>query len=242
MAGIAFLYAIWHSPTVRSRLALVDVEYTVHAATSVLADLVEKCPPAVACKDAFDRMSTATIKMSLSTTGFKPPLGEQIAHPTQQDYNSSPSPQAVQSESSQDASIRRVRPPPQFDMNLRDLFPELQDGRSFDGSFGHWQSTTSQILPMQPTSQYLHAPGFSNAPSQYNADSHHAAPTAIRKIPNDAYALPNDLDLLLTNDDTAMYDGNPGLDLGFTGDFNWADGAQVDLFDGFFFGGSSSSG
>lgn len=31
MAGIAFLYAIWHSPTVRSRLTLVDVEYTFGA-------------------------------------------------------------------------------------------------------------------------------------------------------------------------------------------------------------------
>lgn len=70
MAGIAFLYAIWHSPTVRSRLTLDDVDYTVRAATSVLADLVDVCPPAEACRDAFDRMSKATIKMSISTTGF----------------------------------------------------------------------------------------------------------------------------------------------------------------------------
>jgi hypothetical protein len=31
---------------------------------------MEKCPPAEACRDAFDRMSKATIKMCLSTTGF----------------------------------------------------------------------------------------------------------------------------------------------------------------------------
>lgn len=33
---------------------------------------MEKCPPAEACRDAFERMSKATIKMCLSTTGFGP--------------------------------------------------------------------------------------------------------------------------------------------------------------------------
>ncbi|KAF2458573.1 fungal-specific transcription factor domain-containing protein [Lineolata rhizophorae] len=72
MAGISFLYAIWHSPVVRSKLSLDDVDFTVLAATSVLQDLMEKCPPAEACRDAFDRMSKATISMCLSTTGFGP--------------------------------------------------------------------------------------------------------------------------------------------------------------------------
>lgn len=45
----------------------------------------------------------------------------------------------------------------------------------------------------------------------------------------------------MNNEDTAIYGGNPGLDFGFTGDHNWADGAQVDLFDGFFFGGTGNS-
>lgn len=36
----------------------------------MLDDLIEKCPPAEACRDAFVRMSKATIKMCLSTTGF----------------------------------------------------------------------------------------------------------------------------------------------------------------------------
>lgn len=70
MAGISFLYAIWHSTLVRSQLTLDDVDFTVLAATSVLDDLIEKCPPAEACRDAFVRMSKATIKMALSTTGF----------------------------------------------------------------------------------------------------------------------------------------------------------------------------
>ncbi|KAK8159962.1 fungal-specific transcription factor domain-containing protein [Phyllosticta citribraziliensis] len=68
--GISFLYALWHSPLVRSHLSLDDVDFTVLAATSVLGDLTDKCPPAEACRDAFDRMSKATIQMCMSTTGF----------------------------------------------------------------------------------------------------------------------------------------------------------------------------
>ena len=49
---------------------LDDVDFTVLAATSVLGDLMDKCPPAEACRDAFDRMSKATVQMCLSTTGF----------------------------------------------------------------------------------------------------------------------------------------------------------------------------
>ncbi|OAL68977.1 purine utilization positive regulator [Trichophyton violaceum] len=75
MAGISFLYAIWHSPAVRSRLTLDDVDFTVLAATSVLKDLIEKCPPAEACRDAFERMSKATVQMGLSTTGFGQQVG-----------------------------------------------------------------------------------------------------------------------------------------------------------------------
>ena len=47
-----------------------EVDFTILAATSVLGDLVEKCPPAEACRDAFDRMSKATVQMCMSTTGF----------------------------------------------------------------------------------------------------------------------------------------------------------------------------
>jgi len=47
-----------------------DVDFTVLAATSVLGDLIEKCPPAEACRDAFKRMSNATIRMCLESTGF----------------------------------------------------------------------------------------------------------------------------------------------------------------------------
>ncbi|KAJ9138847.1 Positive regulator of purine utilization [Pleurostoma richardsiae] len=70
MAGISYLYAIWHSPIVRSRLTMDEVDFTILAATSVFSDLVEKCPPSEACRDAFDRTAKATIKMANSTGGF----------------------------------------------------------------------------------------------------------------------------------------------------------------------------
>jgi hypothetical protein len=64
------LYAIWHSPLVRSRLTLDDVDFTVLAATSVLDDLVVFCPPAKNLRDAFSKMTKTTIKMCIATTGF----------------------------------------------------------------------------------------------------------------------------------------------------------------------------
>ncbi|KAI8633332.1 fungal-specific transcription factor domain-containing protein [Xylariaceae sp. FL1651] len=86
MAGISYLYAIWHSLVVRSRLVgtcfrrqaqqltmmqtMDEVDFTILAATSVFTDLIDKCPPAETCRDAFDRTAKATIKMANSNGGF----------------------------------------------------------------------------------------------------------------------------------------------------------------------------
>ncbi|KAK7751542.1 hypothetical protein SLS62_006492 [Diatrype stigma] len=70
MAGISYLYAIWHSHVVRSRLTMDEVDFTILAATSVFTDLISKCPPSEACREAFDRTAKATIKMANSTGGF----------------------------------------------------------------------------------------------------------------------------------------------------------------------------
>lgn len=70
MAGISYLYAIWHSSLVRSRLTMDEVDFTILAAKSVFSDMIEKCPPAETCRDAFDRTAKATIKMASSSGGF----------------------------------------------------------------------------------------------------------------------------------------------------------------------------
>ncbi|KAK1146962.1 hypothetical protein N8T08_002289 [Aspergillus melleus] len=138
MAGISFLYAIWHSPLVRSRLTLDEVDFTVLAATSVLGDLMHKCPPAESCRDAFERMSKATVQMCLSTTGF----GSQVDL-TRVKTNPLPSSGSYNNRSIQHVrytmdqrpgpshgSVRRPtqtrqsRPMPRFDMNLGDLFSD----------------------------------------------------------------------------------------------------------------------
>lgn len=60
--GNSFLSAVWLSPAVRQRFSVEDVDLTVLAATSVLNDLVEKCPHAAACRDAIQNMSKTTLK------------------------------------------------------------------------------------------------------------------------------------------------------------------------------------
>ncbi|KAM3065394.1 hypothetical protein ACMFMF_011118 [Clarireedia jacksonii] len=133
MAGISFLYAIWHSPIVRSRLTLDEVDFTILAATSVLGDLIEKCPPAEACRDAFDRMSKATVQMCMSTTGFGSSVQPQglnsrrLPPPAENDY--------FNKYNGSSSQFRRPpqRPKPQFDMGLNDLFASTGTGAGSQG-------------------------------------------------------------------------------------------------------------
>ncbi len=54
-----------------------EVDFTILAATSVFTDFMDKCPPAEACRDAFERTVKATLKMVNASGGF----GQQY-HPT----------------------------------------------------------------------------------------------------------------------------------------------------------------
>ncbi|KAI5211955.1 hypothetical protein AUEXF2481DRAFT_37011 [Aureobasidium subglaciale EXF-2481] len=141
MSGISFLYAIWHSTVVRSKLTLDDVDFTILAATSVLGDMIEKCPPAEACRDAFDRMSKATIAMVEQTTGFGSQALRYIAQAQKVQQHAEaaaasehiirkPNPASVVATGNQGRSQQHQqpqqarRPMPRFDMNLRDLFTD----------------------------------------------------------------------------------------------------------------------
>lgn len=127
------------------------------AATSVLGDLIEKCPPAEACRDAFDRMSKATIQMCMSTTGFGPQVLRAISH-TQAPARSSHSPSTsytsdadARSDTDMPGYVSQAgyfqqsrRPAPRFDMNLKDLFSDDEtDKRSFS-------RISNQINSMRP--------------------------------------------------------------------------------------------
>ncbi|KAF2110685.1 fungal-specific transcription factor domain-containing protein [Lophiotrema nucula] len=199
MAGISFLYAVWHSPVVRSHLSLDDVDFTVLAATSVLGDLIEKCPPAEACRDAFDRMSKATIQMCMSTTGFGPQalrglsqslptaIPTQTSHSPATTYTSASDPDA-RSDTEMTTGFpannyfsQPRRPVPRFDMNLRDLFSEDEtDKRSFS-------RISNQINRMGPPPQPI-----KQEPQQmpFNTDTLKISPQ-LRSLPQQFAIDPN---------------------------------------------------
>ncbi|RMD44364.1 hypothetical protein DV735_g706, partial [Chaetothyriales sp. CBS 134920] len=226
MAGISFLYAIWHSPAVRSRLTIDDFDFTVLAATTVLGDLMQKCPPAEACRDAFDRMSKATVQMCLSTPGFSLSTDQAVRQPrpvSQQEPSLSEPTTADRKQSHGHTALRprrERRPPPQFDMDLRGLFPD-------------------DDLDTSPSQTLSQAPHPGQFVADYNADF-----MDISSLPGmDFLSAPSPRN----TDPTELGQGvsSPGLDLGFgvgnvALDFShdWSDGQQVDLFDGFFFGNS----
>ncbi|EAT86357.2 hypothetical protein SNOG_06526 [Parastagonospora nodorum SN15] len=149
----------------RVHLSLDDVDFTVLAATSVLGDLIDKCPPAEACRDAFDRMSKATIQMCMSTTGFGPQALRALsqaqqphAHPSSHspstpytsqsdvDPRADTEMQGYPSSHSNNyfAQQQARRPVPRFDMNLKDLFSDDEtDKRSFS-------RVSNQVNAMRP--------------------------------------------------------------------------------------------
>jgi hypothetical protein len=108
-----------------------EVDFTILAATSVLGDLVEKCPPAEACRDAFDRMSKATVQMCMSTTGFSS-SAQGLNSRRDKHESSSSNNDYFDSNKSSSASFRRQsrgpsgRPKPTFDMGLNDLLGPVQ--------------------------------------------------------------------------------------------------------------------
>ncbi|GJN80141.1 fungal specific transcription factor domain-containing protein [Purpureocillium lilacinum] len=68
VAGMSYLEAIHSSETLRGRVTLDEVDFTVLAAKSVFADMEGKCPQASAYLDVFDQMARATIKIVSATS------------------------------------------------------------------------------------------------------------------------------------------------------------------------------
>lgn len=109
-----------------------DVDFTVLAATSVLDDLIVKCPPAEACRDAFDRMAKATIAMAMKETGFgqdalrflPPKEPRNTASSTPMSQRSQEEVNFLDPNLRHQPSHKQRRPPPRFDMDLKDLFSD----------------------------------------------------------------------------------------------------------------------
>jgi hypothetical protein len=205
--------------------------------------------------------------------------------------------------------FRPQRPRPQFDMNLRDLFPEEAHDRStLSRNLSRWSfaNPTSAGNPGLTPQNTMYtdisanpSPSQSNFPQQqiqqpplphpisapYGQNFQLPTPvpiefaqqqqqTSTSDEPMSGYNDPSgggsgfnpteggtgynttgasgdgfnttgagymgfgsDMDSLL-GDTTAQYTGHPGLALGFDSEHDWSEGAGVDLFDGFFFGGT----
>jgi hypothetical protein len=248
------------------------VDFTVLAATSVLDDLMEKCPPAEACRDAFQRMSKATVQMCMSTTGFgfgkEPELPPARTRPSfastvSNENTSIPIDPIIKQEPQQQRHrpIKSKRPPPKFDMDLRELFPEDMDqsnllSQSFPRNMPPPPPPQQRYQPPPPQQQSPNtAPTFSNIRAQTNAglgmDYPPVSPPSVGGMPafattppqqtpfygNQNSFQPDFAGIDFSNDD---FLADPaGIDLGGFGmDFqhDWSEGQQFDLFDGFFFG------
>lgn len=95
---------------------------------------MHKCPPAEACRDAFERMSKATVQMCLSTTGFGSQVDMSRVHATSNTGSSfhpgrprhpmEQRPRIGQGQPRRTTQARPSRPVPKFDMNLADLFTD----------------------------------------------------------------------------------------------------------------------
>ncbi|KAF2767810.1 hypothetical protein EJ03DRAFT_375804 [Teratosphaeria nubilosa] len=251
MSGISFLYALWHSPSVRSKLTLDDVDFTVLIATSVLSDLIDKCSPAEACRDAFMRMSKATITYCLSSSGFGS-LSTLASQPLNSPgrYFSS---QKVMMQSHPDQNGDFV-----FDTNLKDLFSGEEIAQRHHQSQNARELNTSPIgLPYKLPNPPLDQP-MSNLSPAYSASQHSpcdqqaASGSSYRQLqPLQAQtdAIFDDLgfinDLPVGDAWTNANEFDLGFGTGGTGyDSNsaWEANGGVDLFDGFFFGGNASNG
>jgi hypothetical protein len=162
------------------------VDFTVLAATSVLDDLTKKCPPAEACRDAFVRMSKATIKMCLSTTGFGARGGFNSQPPRHSRMSSTDtkSPEQIPASLNPNAPYfftqrqpvehQRNRPPA-FDYDLRNLFSDEETASTPLGRFNNRNSMqlSSRTQP-SPIHQQISAlktepPQNALSPNQYGS-------------------------------------------------------------------------
>jgi hypothetical protein len=106
-----------------------EVDFTILAATSVLGDLIDKCPPAEACRDAFERMSRATVQMCLS--GKRGPNSTVVPSGiTHQPPQESPQPQYQQPQRQsfeyQEAATEIKREDTGYQLQQQKMYPNMQ--------------------------------------------------------------------------------------------------------------------
>jgi hypothetical protein len=197
-----------------------EVDFTILAATSVLSDLIEKCPPAEACRDAFNRMSKATVQMCMSTTGFSTstqgfnskqqrsqrgdsdmsldyfgaPASSQFTMSNSRNSRtpSSRNHRASTSSNEQQQPINRQKP--QFDMGLNDLFPA-------SSGVSHNQLPELQTQQSYPSSRNN---GTRTVKNEYSAADTFGIPQNQVHSPSDYAISPPQAQVPLSSDTSAI--------------------------------------
>jgi hypothetical protein len=277
-----------------------EVDFTILAATSVLGDLIEKCPPAEACRDAFDRMSKATVQMCMSTTGFGSSAGALNTRRRSHHHNQG-SPESNTNndhfngikqfrQQSRGAPAAKSRPVPQFDMALNDLLgsgseiqvptqPPFRPGSRNSASGGvkpelePYSTSATPSRPntnantnMQSPSDYAISPPLSSLDTSQIDPSLLPSPTATgqyaqqvqstysqnpyQEMQFDFLQQPGGWNGVVGEGGGAgvggdgQWSGDLGMGLGWDvgGEHDFSEGGNggVDLFDGFFFGGTGN--
>lgn len=237
-----------------------EVDFTILAAKSVFTDLIDKCPPAETCRDAFDRTAKATIKMANSTGGFNSVPPRKMRE-NRFEWSSASGDGA----STSTVSVPRRRQQHQSQQNNFQMDLALSDTLSSPSV-----SVAGDLPPRnspRATDFSMMAPG-QGSPSEIDP-SFVASPPVPRRIAaqrtgsggsfmtqqqQQAYNMAEYPDIQ-TMDFFQSLQANPNGEIGGSGDgatpqldlgfgINWdnmhhdfSDGQQMNIFDGFFFGG-----
>ena len=141
-------------------------------------------------------------------------------------------------------SINTTRPPPQFDMDLRDLFPkDIQDERPSGSHDRSWRNAPTSMPTLHKSntnqSNYSHDNSYSRGSSansgRYDSPMSQDYGTSSSTTYG-PYGYLSDMNFLM--DDATTHNGS--LDF-YPGIYDWDDGTQWHPFDGFFFGGQATN-
>ena len=195
---------------------------------------MEKCPPAEACRDVFQRMAKATVQMFANSFGSERNAPNsstsQYRQSFQNNYSQPTVPFEEEYKSPSNIKIapkplsRNWRPPPRFDPDLRDLFADDLDPSSLT-------SQTIQKAPLRPfratpADSILGQQDHSQVTRPTNQTPSYQAPSPADSI------LPPDLSTMQLSTNT-FSPAQANANLGFTPSSSLATTSQVSAPDYF---------
>ena len=234
-----------------------EVDFTILAAKSVFTDMIDKCPPAEACRDAFDRTARATIKMANVNGGFgsqarrkRRSNGPPREGPSMDWQSSSRSPSTA-SLSNRTVGMENLSSPAMSADKEAPISPQMPTAKYEDGyrpfqaqaqssvSTGDGSGSAQGVSPIDPALLATSTLGQGipqQQPSAYMSRQNAFTPTT-------EYPDLQSMEFL-----QALQGGSPSGDLGGLDPLGFGlswdaglnqdlDGQQVNPFDGFFFGG-----